>query len=109
MNRFPSSLFAAAGLIGGYAVAASTGNRPLGGVVLALGGATAGVLWYQRASKPAATALVVTYVAAFGLSHVLAKQIGAWPSVLSVTVVTAAAAWVVADKPTAPVAIRGTS
>ena len=36
--------------------------------------------------------LLGTYLAAFGVSHPLAKQIGAWPSVLAVAAVTGAAA-----------------
>ncbi|MCW3845430.1 hypothetical protein ONA70_35745 [Micromonospora yasonensis] len=43
-------------------------------------------------------ALVATYVGAFGLSHPLAKRIGAWPSVLAVSALTAAASYAVADR-----------
>jgi len=42
--------------------------------------------------------LVATYVGAFGLSHPLAKKIGAWPSVLAVSAATAAASYAAADR-----------
>jgi hypothetical protein len=35
---------------------------------------------------------------AFGLSHPLAKKIGAWPSVLAVSAATAAASYAAADR-----------
>jgi hypothetical protein len=41
----------------------------------------------------------LTYVAAFGGSHPLAKKIGAWPSVGVATVVAAGAAAAFADRP----------
>ncbi len=40
---------------------------------------------------PAAAGLTTLYLAAFGGSHPLAKKIGAWPAVLTVTGVVAAA------------------
>lgn len=43
-------------------------------------------------------ALVATYIGAFGLSHPLARRIGAWPSVLAVSAITAAASYVAADR-----------
>jgi hypothetical protein len=43
-------------------------------------------------------ALVVAYVGAFGLSHPLAKRIGSWPAVLTVSAATAAASYVAADR-----------
>jgi hypothetical protein len=42
--------------------------------------------------------LVGTYAIAFGVSHPLAKKLGAWPSVLTVTAAAAAAAYVLADR-----------
>lgn len=95
--RIPTAPIAAAGLIGGYAVAASTGNRALGGVVLAIGGAVCAYQWYRNSRPATASALLATYVVAFGVSHPLAAQIGAWPSVLAVSAVTAGAALVFAD------------
>ena len=95
--RFPSAVVAAAGLVGGYAVAAGTGNRAAGGVVLAIGGGVCAYQWYRNSSPLTASALLTTYVVAFGVSHPLAKQIGPWPSVLTVSAVTAAAALVSSD------------
>lgn len=95
--RIPTAPIAAAGLIGGFAVAAATSNRALGGVVLVLGGAVCAVEWYQRRRPVTAASLLATYVVAFGVSHPLAKLIGAWPSVLVVSAVTAGAALVFAD------------
>lgn len=94
---FPTAPVVAASLVAGYSVARATGVRPLGGVVLALGGVAAGTQWARRGALTT-TALATTYVAAFGLSHPLAKKIGAWPSVLTVAAVAGAAAWVVSDR-----------
>lgn len=84
MNIDLSLPIVAAGLIGGYATARYSGIRPLGGAVLAAAGAGAGRSWLRRG--PAVTgALSATYLGAFGISHPLAKKLGAWPSVLVVT------------------------
>lgn len=79
----------AAGLVGGYAAARYTGRRELGGVVLAAAGVAAGRSWLTRG--PAVTAgLTAVYLGAFGASHPLAKKIGAWPAVATVTAGAAA-------------------
>ena len=78
----------AAGLIGGFATARYTGIRPLGGVVLAGAGIAAGRRWLSRGSAVTGV-LSATYLGAFGISHPLAKKLGAWPSVLVVTGVAA--------------------
>ena len=78
-------LITSAGLIGGYKTARDTGNRQLGGAVLAAAGAAAFALWKRDAGTGKAAALTAGYVAAFGLSHPLAKKMGAWPSVYTVT------------------------
>lgn len=96
LPKIAVSALAAGGLIGGYAVARTTGVRPLGGVVLAAVGAVCATNW-ARTSGPARTAVLVgTYVGAFGASHPLAKQIGAWQSVGVVAAGTAAVSQVVA-------------
>jgi hypothetical protein len=46
----------------------------------------------------AAAGLTTAYVAAFAGSHPLAKKLGAWTSVLTVTAGVAAASWVLADR-----------
>lgn len=82
----------AVGLIGGWLTARETGIRPLGGVILGAAGAYAARTWYAKTGLAGATGLVGTYLGAFGLSHPLAKKVGAWPSVLAVTAISAGAA-----------------
>jgi hypothetical protein len=96
--RIPTAAITAGSLIGGWQVARRSGNRQLGGLVLAAGGALAGREWARRTSPAVTAALVATYVGAFGLSHPLAKRIGSWPSVLAVSAVTATASYAVADR-----------
>jgi len=98
--RVPASAISAGSLIGGWQVARRTGVRPLGGAVLLAGGVLAAREWSRRAGPAVTGALVATYAGAFGLSHPLAKRIGAWPSVLVVSAVTAAASYVAADRRT---------
>ncbi len=89
---------AATGLIGGFVAAQETGIRPLGGVLLAAAGGYAGRTWLQRKGPATASALGAIYVLGFGMSHPLAKKIGAWPSVLAVAGVSAAASWALSDR-----------
>ncbi|AZZ42866.1 hypothetical protein [Acidipropionibacterium jensenii] len=88
----------AAGLIGGWQIARATGIRPIGGVVLAAAGVLAGRSWLARKGPATTAALSAGYLAAFGLSHPLAKRIGAWPSVLVVTSAITAAAHYLGDR-----------
>lgn len=88
---------AALGLIGGYSVARATGVRPLGGAVLGAAGLLAGRTWLARRGPATAGALGAIYLLGFGLSHPLAKKIGAWPSVVTVAVASAGAAWALSD------------
>ncbi|APT84590.1 hypothetical protein [Corynebacterium aquilae] len=85
------------GLIGGWLTARETGIRPLGGVVLALAGGYATRSWWKKSGPVPAIGLLGTYIGAFGLSHPLAKKIGAWPAVLAVTTVASGAACVLND------------
>ncbi|MET9606089.1 hypothetical protein ABZZ17_13605 [Streptomyces sp. NPDC006512] len=98
MARVPSSVVAAAGLVGGYAVARWTKKRPLGGVVLGAAGVVAGREWHRRAGTPVAAGLGALYVAGFAGAHPLAKKVGAWPAVIGAAVVVAATTWAVADR-----------
>jgi hypothetical protein len=98
MRRLPSSLVAALTLVLGYAVAAGTGVRPLGGLVLLAGLALCWVLWTARAGTATAVLLVVGFAVAFAASHLLALAIGAWPSVLVVSGLMAGLAWLLADR-----------
>jgi hypothetical protein len=84
MSLLPSIL-AGTGLIGGFATARTTKNRPAGGAVLAVAGTGAFLAWKATVGAPRAAALTGLYLAAFGASHPLAKKIGAWPAVNAVT------------------------
>jgi hypothetical protein len=96
--RIPTAPVVAGSLVGGYAVARFTRIRPLGGAVLTLGGFVAEREWSRHAGPVNAALLGAIYFGAFGVSHPLAKKIGAWPAVLTVAGVSAAAAWVLSDR-----------
>lgn len=98
LDTLPTAPVAAIGLIGGYLVASRTGNRPLGGAVLGAAGVLAGSTWARRDGAATAAALSTLYLGGFGGSHPLAKKIGAWPSVLTVTAASAAAAYALSDR-----------
>ena len=87
----------ATGLIGGWITARETGIRPLGGVILAAAGGYAARTWNAKAGAGVAAGLTTGYIGAFGLSHPLAKKMGSWPAVLSVTAATAGAAYSLSD------------
>lgn len=83
----------------GFAVADLTGSRPLGGVVLFLGGLACGLRWRVLLGLRRALALVAVFLVAFALAHPLGHAIGAWPAVLLVALAVAAISWHVADQP----------
>ncbi|WP_042530567.1 hypothetical protein [Corynebacterium singulare] len=85
------------GLIGGWVTAKETGIRPLGGVILAAAGVWAGRSWWAKTNPATTAGLSALYAGAFGLSHPLAKKIGAWPSVLAVTAASAGAVYALSD------------
>lgn len=87
----------ALGLLGGYLTARETLNRPLGGAVLAAAGVYAGRTWLRKTGPAVTTGLSALYLLGFGLSHPLAKKIGAWPAVLTVTAAASGAAWLMSD------------
>jgi hypothetical protein len=93
----PTAPVAAASLIVAYAVAVGTDSRPLGGLVLALGGLWCIQAWRRRHGSRTAAILACVGLGAFVISHVLALAIGAWPSVLLVSAAVAAVAWAMAD------------
>jgi hypothetical protein len=109
MRPLPTAPVAAGSLIAGYAVAAASGSRPLGGVVLAAGGIWCIRAWDARNGRRTALALGSVGFSAFVLSHVLALAIGAWPSVLIAAAVTGLAAWLAADARTAQTAVAAPS
>jgi hypothetical protein len=94
----PTAPVVATGLVGGFAVAKYSGRRELGGLFLAACGGWSAREWARRGGLGLALPLGLTYAGAFGLSHPLAKRIGAWPSVLSVTAIAAGAAAALADR-----------
>lgn len=96
--RIPTAPIVAGSLIGGYVVARKTKIRPLGGAVLAAGGAVAGREWMKTVGPVGTAALSAVYLGGFGASHPLAKKIGAWPSVLAVAGVSAAVSYLVSDR-----------
>jgi hypothetical protein len=96
-RSMPTAPVAAGSLIVGYAVAAGSGSRPLGGLVLAAGGLWCVREWARRNDRRTAITLGCAGLAAFAGSHVLAHAIGAWPAVLAVAAAMAAATWMLAD------------
>lgn len=88
----------ALGLVGGYLVARETGIRPLGGVVLGGAGLLAGRTWLARTDPATTAALSVIYLGGFGAPHPLAKKVGAWPAVLGVAALSAAASYALSDR-----------
>lgn len=97
-QTLPTAPVAAAGLVGGYLVARTTGVRPLGGVVLAGAGVLAGRSWLAKGGPTTTAALSAIYVGGFGASHPLAKKVGAWPAVLGAAAASAGAAHVLSDR-----------
>jgi len=92
-----TALVSALSLVVGYAVAAGTGVRALGGVVLLVALAWCVLRWRARAGTPTAAGLAAAYVVLFVVSHLLARAIGAWPSVLAVAAAMGGLAWALAD------------
>jgi hypothetical protein len=95
----PTAPVVATGLVGGFAIAKYSGRRELGGFFYAACGAWCAREWARTGGVKLTLPLGLTYVAAFGGSHPLAKKIGAWPSVGAVTVIAAGAAAAFADRP----------
>jgi hypothetical protein len=97
LDRIPTAPIAAAGLVAGFGVADATGSRPLGGVVLAACGLACIAVWLRRDPPRVTVELTAAGLVAFALSHVLGHVIGAWPSVLVVSAVTATLCWRLSD------------
>jgi hypothetical protein len=98
LARLPTAPIAAAGLIGGFGVAIGSGSRPLGGVVLAACGLACIAISSRRDARRTTAGLTATGLVAFGASHPLGHLIGAWPSVLIVSALTAALCWRLSDR-----------
>jgi hypothetical protein len=97
-SRYPTAPLVAGGLIGGFAAARYSGRRELGGLVLAGAGAAAAQQWLRASGPGVMGVLLGTYLAAFGASHPLAKRLGAWRSVFTVSAVASGAAYGLADR-----------
>jgi hypothetical protein len=97
MRPTPTAPIAAASLILGYAVAVSSGSRPLGGLVLLIGGLWCVRAWTLRNDARTAVLLACAGLLAFAGSHVLALALGAWPAVLLAAAAMAALVWSYAD------------
>lgn len=80
------ALAGAATLVVGFAVAQLTGARWLGGLVLIVGAVVIGMLGWRFAGPLRTIASIAVFLVAFVLSHPLGRVIGAWPSVLVVSV-----------------------
>jgi len=100
MSTIPTAPVAASGLIAGFAAGRYLHRRDLAGLLSAAALAWCLPAWRGAAGSGAAAGLAATYVGLLGVSHPLAKKIGAWPSVLVVSAVSAGAAAVVADRRT---------
>jgi hypothetical protein len=98
LTNLPTAPVVAAGLIGGFALAQAAGIRPLGGAVLAASTVLAVPAWRARGGWPLAAGLALTQWAGMGASHPLAKEVGTWPSVLSVAAAVGVAAYVGSDR-----------
>jgi hypothetical protein len=97
LDRMATAPIAAGGLIAGFGVAVGTGSRPLGGVVLAACGLACIAVWARRDPTRVTATLTATGLVAFAVSHLLGRVIGAWPSVIVVSAVTAALCWWLSD------------
>jgi hypothetical protein len=102
VRTIPTAPVAAGSLISGYAVAVASGSRPLGGIVMLIGGMWCVREWTRRRGPRTAITLACVALGAFIVSHVLALGIGAWPAVLLVSALLAAVSWLRADRPSAP-------
>jgi hypothetical protein len=97
MRLLPTAPLAAGTLIVGYGVAAGTGSRPLGGVVLLIGGGWCISIWMRRHGGRVAGLLAAVGFFAFVASHLIGLLIGAWPAVIFVSAVVAMTVWRYAD------------
>ena len=98
MKRVDTAPVVASGLVGGFAVARYSGRRELGGIVLGSAGAWSAWRWLRSSGPGVMGLLLGTYLAAFGVSHPLAKKLGAWRSVLAVGAAASGAAYALADR-----------
>jgi hypothetical protein len=70
----------------------------LGGAVFVGAGAFAAWQWLRTSGPGVMGVLLGIYAVALGVSHPLAKKVGAWPSVLGVTAVASGASYALGDR-----------
>jgi hypothetical protein len=92
MATVPTAPLAASGLIGGFAAGRYLHRRDLAGVISAAALAWCAPAWARAVGPGAAAGLAAVYVGGLGVSHPLAKRIGAWPAVVTVSAISAATA-----------------
>lgn len=93
-----TSVAVAAGLAGGFILGRRTKRRAVAGAVFGGVGLLVGTQWFQNRGPVTAAILGSVYVAAMGLSHPLAKRVGAIPAVLLASAAASAAAYMMHDK-----------
>lgn len=89
--RWALAALAAGTLIGGFAAATATGSRPVGGIVLLVGGTACTWLAWRRVGWLRALACLGVALVAFIASHPLGEVVGSWPAVVLVSALTAVA------------------
>ena len=99
--RALTSVLAGATLVAGFGVAQASDNRSLGGAVLLAGAAVCGYQWWRAAGPRPAVLSEGVLILAFASSHVLAKPLGAWPSVAVVALATTALSYALTKPKTA--------
>ncbi len=93
-----TSIAVAGGLLGGFVVGRLTKNRLVAGTIFGGVGLLVGTQWFHNRGPRTAAILGAVYVGAMGLSHPLAKRVGAIPAVVLASGAAAAASYVLHDK-----------
>ncbi|WP_454300888.1 hypothetical protein [Salana multivorans] len=81
LHRILTAVIAAASLAGGFALNQATGSRWLGAAVIVAGAAWCVVRSWRTTSLWRLAVVVLLGAACLPVSHRLAPEIGAWPSV----------------------------
>lgn len=97
-SRLLVALVAPLTLVLAFAVAQSTGVRPLGAVILLVGGLWCAVTMWRAVGWWRTVVVGAAFAAAFAISHPLGNVIGAWQAVLAVAIVVGALAWVLGGR-----------
>lgn len=84
---------AAVALILGFAVAQATGNRAMGGVLMAALALMSATLMFRSGARWGIVVAGAVFIAAFALSHPLGNLIGSWPAVILAAAIAGAASF----------------